>query len=96
MDALPITRQYSVRLVPDPRRVITKLFMPGDEVARDGSSRLEALLHRIMALTDDEVTDTLAEARELFAGRHRDFDAVLDRHHDIVAARLADRSPITA
>jgi predicted GH43/DUF377 family glycosyl hydrolase len=95
MDALPITRQFSVRLVPDPGRVITKLFMPGDEVARDGSSRLEAVLHRIMALTDDEVTDTLADARELFAGRHRDFDAVLDRHHDIVAARFADRSPFT-
>ena len=39
MDALRITRESSVRLVPDPRRVITKLFMPGDEVVRDGLSR---------------------------------------------------------
>jgi predicted GH43/DUF377 family glycosyl hydrolase len=95
MDALPITREHSVRLVPDPRRVITKLFIPGDEVARDGSSRLEGVLQRIKALTDDEVTDTLADARALFADRHRDFDSVLDRHHDIVAARLADRWPFT-
>ncbi len=90
MDALPIERERSVRLVPDPRRVITKLFMPGDEVARDGSSRLQALVQRIMALTDGEVTAALADARERFAGRHREFDAVLDRHHAVVAERLAD------
>ncbi len=90
MDALPIRREPSVRLVPDPRRVITKLFMPGDEVAPDGSSRLEGVLERILALTDAEVSDTLATARDQFAGRHRDFDAVLDRHHEVVAARFSD------
>ena len=96
MEALPMRRCDSVCLVPDPRRVITKLFMPADEVARDGSSRLEALLDRIMALTDDEVTDGLADARALFSSRHRDFDAVLDRHHDVVAARFDGRSPFTS
>ena len=66
MDALRINRTQSVRFVPDPRRVITKLFMPGDEVYRDGSSRLEAVLERIMVLTEDEVVDTLAAASALF------------------------------
>lgn len=89
MDALRVTRQDSVRLVPDPRRVITKLFLPGDEIHRDGSSRLEAVLQRIMAMSADDVTDTLAAACESFADRHRDFDAVLDRHHDVVATRFA-------
>ncbi len=89
MDALPIEREPSVRLVPDHRRVITKLFMPGDEVYRDGSSRLAAVLERIMALTEDEVADTLADACALFSGRHRDFDAVLHRHHDVVATRFS-------
>ena len=89
MDALRINREQSVRFVPDPRRVITKFFMPGDEVFRDGSSRLEAILERIMELTEDEVADTLAAACALFSGRHRDFDAVLDRHHDVVATRFS-------
>ena len=89
MDALPIDREPSVRFVPDPRRVITKLFMPGDEVYRDGSSRLEAVLERILALTEDEVADTLADACALFSDRHRDFDGVLDRHHDVVARRFS-------
>ena len=87
-----MTRCDPVHLVPDPRRVITKLFLPGDEAARGGSSRLAAVRGRIVALTDDEVTDTLAATKALFAGRNRDFEAVLDRHHDNIAARFADRS----
>ena len=98
MDALRITRERSVRLVPDPRRVITKLFIPGDEVYRDGSSRLEAVLRRILALTEEQVADALADARGLFANRHRDLDAVLDRHHEVVARRFSGSllaAPIT-
>jgi len=88
MDALRMTRQNSVRLVPDPRRVITKLFLPRDDTHPNGSSRLEVILKRIMAMTDIEVADSLTAACHLFADRHRDFDAVLDRHHEVVAARF--------
>ena len=97
MDALRMTRQDSVRLVPDPRRVITKLFLPRDDAYIDGSSRLEVMLKRIMALTDIEVAHSLGTARHLFADRHRDFDAVLDRHYEVVATRFAAlfTSPIT-
>lgn len=89
MDALRMTRQDSVRLVPDERRVITKLFVPRDDAYLDGSSRLEVVIRRIMAMTDTEVADSLATTRHLFADRHRDFDAVLDRHHEVVATRFA-------
>jgi len=92
-----MTRQDSVRLVPDPRRVVAKLFLPRDDAYTDGSSRLEVMLERIMALTDIEVADSLATARKLFADRHRDFDAVLDRHHEVVATRFPTlfTSPMT-
>lgn len=90
MDALRMTRCESVRLEPDPRRVIAKPFLPGEEVFPDGSSRLQVVLERVMAMSEQEVVDTLAQARGAFAGRHRDLDAVLDRHHGIVAARLDD------
>lgn len=83
-----MTRQNSVRLVPDPRRVITKLFLPRDDAYPDGKSRLTVVLDRIMAMTDVEVAATLTGVRALFSDRHRDFDAVLDRHHEIVAAQL--------
>lgn len=88
MDALQMTRCESVRLVPDPRRVITKPFLPGEEISPGGSSRVRVVLERIMAMSDDDVASTLAETRARFAGRHHDLDAVLDRNHGIVTAGL--------
>ncbi len=83
-----MTRCDSVRFVPDARRVITKPFLPREEIYPDGSSRMQVVLERIMAMPERQVTETLVEARNGFAGRHRDLDAVLDRHFQIVAERL--------
>ena len=88
MDALRMTRRDSVRLVPDARRVITKPFLPGEEIRPNGSSRLQMILRRIMAMPGDVVAETLNAARKDFVGRHRDLDAVLERNAGIVAARL--------
>jgi predicted GH43/DUF377 family glycosyl hydrolase len=88
MEALRMARCDSVRLVPDPRRVITKPFLPGEEFYPDGSSRMRIVLERIMAMSEHVVTDTLATAHGRFADRHRDLDAILDRNVEIVAARL--------
>jgi predicted GH43/DUF377 family glycosyl hydrolase len=88
MDALRMTRCDSVRLVPDPRRVITKPFVPHEEVYPDGSSRMQVVLERIMAMSDGDIGNTLRTARTSFAGRHRDLDAVLDRNFLIVAGHL--------
>ena len=88
MDPLMVTRRDSVRLVPDARRVIAKPFLPGEEIYPDGSSRLQVVLERIMAMSEEAVTETLNAARKDFVGRHRSLDAVLERHAGIVAARL--------
>ena len=88
MDALRMTRCRSVRLVPDAGRVIVKPFLPGEEVRPDGLSRLQIVLQRIMAMSEDVVAETLNAARKDFVGRHRDLDAVLERNAGIVAARL--------
>ncbi len=88
MDALRMTRCRSVRLVPDARRVITKPFLPGEEIRPDGSSRLQIVLRRIMAMSEEVVAETLDAVRKDFVGRHRDLDAVLERNAGIVAARL--------
>jgi predicted GH43/DUF377 family glycosyl hydrolase len=83
-----MTRRDSVRLVPDARRVITKPFLPGEEIHPNGSSRLQMILERIMAMPEDVVAETLNAARKDFVGRHRDLDAVLERNAAVVAARL--------
>jgi predicted GH43/DUF377 family glycosyl hydrolase len=87
MDALRVTRS-SLQLVPDPLRLITKPFLPREEVYPDGSSRMQVVVERILAMPEPEVTDTLLAALDGFAGRHRDLDLVLDRNLRIVAARL--------
>ena len=64
-----MTRCESVWLAPDPRRVITKPFLPRDEIYVDGSTRMQDVLHRIMAMSDDDVTETLNDSRSLFSRR---------------------------
>ena len=90
MNALSVTRCDGVRLFPDPRRVITKPFLPGEEMFPDGSSRIEIVLSRILAMREHEVAATLQAAAAEFVGRHRDLDAVLQSNFDIVAGRLDD------
>jgi len=88
-----MTRSNSVRLVPDARRVITKPFIPGDEIRPNGTSRLQIVLRRIMAMPEDEVVDTLDSAYKDFVGRHRDLRAVLQRNAAVAASRL-DRAEL--
>jgi predicted GH43/DUF377 family glycosyl hydrolase len=74
-------------LDPDPRRVIAQLFVPGEE--QPGSrSRANAVLTRVLALSEDEVTELAASVVRGFRGRHRDLMtafsdnfAVVDQNH---------------
>lgn len=90
---LRVTRT-SVRLDPDPRRVITKLFVPREEVYADGSTRLDAVLHRIVGMRERDVSAALDDTRDLFAGRHPDLEAVLERGYHAVGANLARLGPV--
>jgi predicted GH43/DUF377 family glycosyl hydrolase len=88
MATLRMKRCGPVRLVPDPRRVITKPFLPREEIYADGTTRMQAVLRRVMAMSETDVAITLHEARALFAGRHRDLDAIFDRNFAVIADHL--------
>lgn len=88
MEPLRMLRCPTVRLAPDPRRVITKLFVPHEEIYADGSTRLQDVLRRILAMSDDDVDETLDDARRLFASRHRDLETVFEQHFGVVAPHL--------
>ena len=75
------------RIVADPGRVITRLFVPGQEGFEIQESRAGAVLTRILALTDDDVASALDDVRVRFDGRHRDLAGTFRRH----AHELADR-----
>lgn len=76
----------------DPRRVITKLFLPGEEITVHGISRTDAIIQRILAMTDEEVSTTLATTIGRFTGRHHDLRATLAEHFALVAHRLPKRA----
>ena len=85
MLSVPVAKT-SARFLPDPTRVITKPFTPGAERSVDGRSRVERILSRILALSESEVTTTLATTQARFAARHVDLRSVFEANFAAVAA----------
>lgn len=81
-----VTRN-SQRLSANPSRVITRLFVPGQEGFEHQESRAGAVLARILALDEEQVRSSLDDVVVRFDGRHRDLAGTFRRH----AGELADR-----
>ena len=75
------------RLRPDPRRVITKLFVPGDDAPPYGS-RAAAVIHRVMAMDEATVHSVLADTMRRFETRHRDLAGTFTDHYASISHRL--------
>ncbi len=88
MALVPVTRT-DLRFMPDARRVITKPFIPGDDVSVAGRSRVEGILARILELSETEVAATLGATWEQFSFRHADLGAVLEQNFAAVAHHIA-------
>ena len=84
MNPIRVTRT-AVRLAPDPHRVITKPFLPGQQVFPDGQSRAELIIKRILAMPEREVASTLAATQDQFADRHTGLSSILERNFAVVA-----------
>ncbi|MDT5257050.1 MAG: hypothetical protein QOD10_2130 [Mycobacterium sp.] len=75
------------RLEASPSRVITRLFVPGQEGFEYQESRAGAVLARILALDEGQVRSSLDDLVIRFNRRHRDLAGTFRRH----ARELADR-----
>lgn len=75
------------RLLADPGRVITGLFVPGQESFEEQDSRAGLVLRRILDLDEADVLAALDDVIVRFDGRHRDLIGAFRRH----ARELADR-----
>src|SRR6187402_751494 len=75
---IPVIRSQ-LRLLPEPRRVIAKPFLPGGDLSADGRTRVERILARVLTLSQEVAVTTLAEVCERFASRHLEFISVLER-----------------
>ncbi len=75
------------RLTPDPRRVIAKLFVPGEEVP-EHESRTALVIARVLALEDAEVDAALSATLDSFDARHRDLRGTFADHFETIAHRI--------
>jgi predicted GH43/DUF377 family glycosyl hydrolase len=82
-------RKSPERLIGDPARVITRLFIPG------GDGRIEKVLERVAKLPEDEVTRLLSEIRDQFGHRHRDIESVFAAHFRAVSHKLDEKQGMT-
>lgn len=80
-------------LRPDPRRVVARLFLPGQEMATPGTSRAGAVVARCLSISQADVAAELRQVLDGYGARHRRFTDVLDAHFSAVAHRVdgADR-----
>ncbi len=83
-----IVRRSADRLEADRSRVITKLFVPGQEGFDQQESRSALVLDRLLALSDGEVQLAFDDVLARFSGRHRDLTATFGRHADELSVRL--------
>jgi len=77
------------RLSPDATRVITRLFVPGEELP-EGASRGRAVIDRVLDLDDDVVAASTADITARFADRHRRFRDTLRQNFDIATHGRTD------
>ncbi|MGB8020047.1 MAG: glycoside hydrolase family 130 protein [Candidatus Nanopelagicales bacterium] len=89
-----VTRTSHV-LHPDPTRVLTTVFLPGQEMMTPGTSRATTVLDRVLALSDEQVDRTLERAIDSFASRHRDIAGIFDARFQLIAHRVADPSSMS-
>lgn len=82
-------------IVTDSSRVITTLFVPGHVLANGNEGRAARVVEHILALSDDEVHDALAEIVERFGHRHRDLSSTFGHHADRIANRLDPASQLS-
>ena len=78
------------RIEADPSRVIARMFVPGREGFDNEDSRTDAVIARLVALSDQDVDAALLDAIERCGPRHRDAAEVFRKHASALADRLDD------
>ena len=76
-------------LSPDQSRVLLRPFSPG------GPERVAAIVSRIMALSEDQVTTLLASIAADFCGRHQDLPQVFRERFEQVCESLPADQPVS-
>ncbi|CAN5309319.1 glycoside hydrolase family 130 protein [soil metagenome] len=79
-------RDAGVELLPDPSRVVARLFLPGEGLLPK-RSRAADIVRRIRATPPEDLETEARQLLDGFAHRHRDLTGILSRHAATVAFR---------
>jgi predicted GH43/DUF377 family glycosyl hydrolase len=95
MNDQSLLTRYDIVMEPDDRRVVIKLFVPGED-ALAVRNRASMLIERILRLEEPEIARLCDDVLTRFAGRHHDLQSTFQHHYDLVAHRVpseVDLSP---
>ena len=95
LDASRLARRSPVRIAADRSRVVTRLFVPGQQGFDHQESRSSAVLRRLLALGDDEVERSYEDVLARFSGRHRALANTFLHHADELSDRLDPESQLS-
>src|ERR687890_2438435 len=87
MNAAELATRLDLTMAPDERRVVIKLFVPGED-AQLVQNRASSLIERILQLEEDETVRLLDDVLARFSGRHHDVLSVFQHHYDLVSHRV--------
>ena len=82
----PFVKRSEQQLRPNPRRVIAKPYLPGEEIASTGESRAELLMKRILDIPEAQLAPLVADVLARYSSRHHRFVELLERHFHMVVA----------
>jgi predicted GH43/DUF377 family glycosyl hydrolase len=90
MSARPegLVRRSPVRVTADTSRVVTRLFVPGQEGFDQQESRSSAVMRRVLALDDPDAQAALNDVIARFDGRHHGLIDTFNRHAEELSDRL--------
>ena len=85
----PLVRRLNTQLEPDGSRVISRLFVAGQEDFGVKQSRASMVVDRVLGLTEEEVRDALRDVYERFDERHSEIRREFELHAHRVANRVS-------
>jgi predicted GH43/DUF377 family glycosyl hydrolase len=80
----------------DPTRVVTRLFLPGQEILTNGMSRADAVIDRVLNMSEQAVDAELSVTRARFDDRHPQLSAIWAEHAGLLEHRLPRASAPSA
>ena len=83
-----MARRTLHRLMPDPARVVTRMFVAGQEDFGTRESRASKVIERVMLLTEEEVCASLDHVYNRFVDRHDEITRGLEMHAKRIESRM--------